>query len=135
MNKEFLNPAGLPKWEQAFSQVVIVKGGATRTIYIAGQVAVDHNHNLIGDGDLLAQAEQAFSNLMTALAAAAATVEDVVKLNIYVKHYQPDYAPIISEVFRRWFPQPNLPTSTWLGVESLAEEGFLIEVDAIAVAE
>jgi enamine deaminase RidA (YjgF/YER057c/UK114 family) len=34
---------------------------------------------------------------------------------------------------RKYFPQSNLPTSTWLGVQSLAEEGFLIEVDAIAV--
>ena len=50
MNKEFLNPSDLPNWQQAFSQVVIVKGGTARTIYVAGQVSVDKHKNLIGDG-------------------------------------------------------------------------------------
>ena len=59
----------------------------------------------------------------------------MLKVNIYVKNYKPADAPIISEAFRKSFPQQNLPASTWLGVETLAEEGFLIEVDAIAVVE
>ena len=135
MNKEFLNPPDLPNWPQAFSQVVIVKSGAARTIYIAGQVAVDKNKNLIGEGDLRVQAGQAFKNLEIALAAAGATTADVVKLNIYVKNYKPADATVISEALRRAFPHLHLPASTWLGVETLAEEGFLIEVDAIAVVE
>ena len=135
MHKEFLNPSDLPNWQQLFSQVVIVKGTAARTIYIAGQVSVDKDKNLIGAGDLRVQAGRTFKNLEIALAAAGATTADVVKLNIYVKNYQPADAATISEVFRREFPQPNLPASTWLGVETLAEEGFLIEVDAIAVVE
>ncbi len=135
MNKEFLNPSNLPNWQQSFSQVVIIKSGAARTIYVAGQVSVDQEKNLIGAGDLKAQAVQTFKNLEIALAAAGATTADVVKVNIYVKNYQPVDAAIITEAFRRAFPQQNLPVSTWLGVETLAEEGFLIEVDAIAVVE
>lgn len=135
MKKEFLNPPDLPNWQQVFSQVVIVKGDGARTIYIAGQVSVDKDKNLIGAGDLRVQAEQTFKNLELALAAAGATTADVVKVNIYVKNYQPADAAIISEVFRRSFPQQHLPASTWLGVEALAEEGFLIEVDAIAAVE
>jgi len=135
MSKEFLNPPDLPNWQQAFSQVVIVKSGAARTIYVAGQVSVDKEKNLIGEGNLKVQAEQTFRNLETALAVAGATTEDVVKVNIYVKNYKPVDAAIISEAFRRAFPQKNLPASTWLGVETLAEEGFLIEVDAVAVVE
>lgn len=135
MEKEFLNPLDLPNWQQAFSQLVIVKAGGVRTIYIAGQVSVDEQKNLIGVGDLAAQAEQAFYNLKRALAAAGASTADAVKVNIYVKHYQPLDAAIIGEAFRRAFPHRNLPVSTWLGVEALAEEGFLIEVDAVAVVE
>jgi enamine deaminase RidA (YjgF/YER057c/UK114 family) len=74
-----------------------------------------------------------FRNLEIALAAARATTADVVKVNIYVKNYKPADSTIISEALRRAFPHLRLPASTWLGVETLAEEGFLIEVDAIAV--
>lgn len=135
MNKEFLNPPDLPNWQQVFSQVVIVKSSAARTIYVAGQVSVDREKNLIGGGDLKVQAAHAFRNLEIALGAAAATTADVVKLNIYVKNYQPADAALISEALRGAFPHLNLPASTWLGVDALAEEGFLIEVDAIAVVE
>jgi enamine deaminase RidA (YjgF/YER057c/UK114 family) len=135
MNKEFLNPPDLPNWQQAFSQVVIVESSAARTIYVAGQVSVNKENNLIGEGDLKVQAEQTFRNLEIALAAARATTADVVKVNIYVKNYKPADAPLISEALRRAFPHLHLPASTWLGVETLAEEGFLIEVDAIAVVE
>ena len=135
MEKEFLNPADLPNWQQLFSQLVIVKAGGVCTIYVAGQVSVDEQKNPIGAGDLAMQSEQAFRNLTRALAAGGASTADVVKLNIYIKHYQPADALIVGESFRRAFPHQDLPVSTWLGVEALAEEGFLIEVDAVAVVE
>lgn len=135
MEKEFLNPPDLPNWSHAFSQVVIVKAGGIRTIYVSGQVSVDERRKLIGAGDLEAQAEQTFRNLSRALAAAGAFATDVVKVCIYVKHYQASDAAVVGAAFRRVFPHDDLPVSTWLGVESLAEEGFLIEVDAVAVAK
>ena len=133
MIKEFINPATLPNWEHSFSQIVVVSHGSTNTIYISGQVSVDENQNLVGEGDLKAQAMRAFQNLEIALTAAAAKTTDVVKLNIYVKSYEPENAVPVGEALRRYFPEKNLPASTWLGVQSLAKEGFLIEVDAIAV--
>jgi enamine deaminase RidA (YjgF/YER057c/UK114 family) len=57
MDKEFLNPNDLPDWRPAFSQVVIVKAGGVRTIYVAGQVSVDAERKLVGAGDLKSQAE------------------------------------------------------------------------------
>ena len=135
MEKEFLNPAGLPKWEQSFSQVVVVKCGDIRTIYLSGQVSVDQENNLIGQGDLKTQAGQAFRNLEVALAAAGATTSDVVRLNIYLVNYKPADSALVSEAFRGVFPHKNLPASTWLGVEALALEGLLVEVDAVAVIE
>lgn len=54
-------------------------------------------------------------------------------MNIYVKHYQTEHAAIDGEAFRRAFPHKNPPVSTWLGVDALAEEKFLIEVDAVSV--
>lgn len=135
MDKEFLNPPSLPNWQQAFSQIVIVKGSAARTIYVAGQVSVDQDKHLIGAGDLKIQAAQALKNVEVALAAAGATTADVVQMNIYVKDYKAADAATIGAAIRNAFPGEKLPASTWLGVASLAEEEFLIEVDAVAVAE
>lgn len=135
MAKEFINPPALPNWEQSFTQVIVVSQDTARTVYVSGQVAVDEHQNLIGAGDLGAQALRAFQNLETALVAAGASTTDVVKLNIYVKDYKPEDAALIGAALGNYFPQKNLPTSTWLGVQSLAREGFLIEVDAIALIE
>ena len=135
MTKEFIDPAALPNWEQFFTQVITVSAGPARTVYISGQVAVDQDQKLIGEGDLAAQAMQAFRNLEIALAAGGASTADVVKINIYVKDYKPEDATPISEALRRYLPHEQLPTSTWLGVQALAKEGFLIEVDAVAIVE
>lgn len=133
MDREFINPPALPNWEEVFSQVVIIPGAASKTVYLSGQVSVDEQQNLIGEGDLKTQALRAFRNLEVALSAAGAKTTDVVKLNIYVKDYRPEDAVAVGEALRKHFPQKNLPASTWLGVQSLAKEGFLIEVDAVAV--
>jgi enamine deaminase RidA (YjgF/YER057c/UK114 family) len=68
-----------------------------------------------------------------ALASVGATTRDVVKINIYIKDYKPEDATKISDSFWKAFPFENLPASTWLGVQSLALEGPLVEVDPIAV--
>ena len=133
MNKEFINPSALPNWEQRFSQIVVIAHETSKTVYLSGQVSVDENQNLISEGDLRAQALRAFQNLEVALAAAGASVADVVKLNIYVKDFKPEDVGAVGEALRKHFSQKNLPASTWLGVQSLAKEGFLIEVDAVAV--
>jgi enamine deaminase RidA (YjgF/YER057c/UK114 family) len=133
LEKTFLNPQELPDWSDSFSQIIVAPRNATKTIYISGQVSVDNQKNLIGEGNLAAQARQAFQNLQTALAAAGATTADVVKVNIYVVNYKPEDAEAVGNAFRQFFPHERLPTGTWLGVQSLAKEGFLIEVDAIAV--
>ena len=58
--------------------------GAARVIYVSGQVPLDRDGQLIGEGDLAAQARQVFENLQAALDAAGATWADVVKLNYYL---------------------------------------------------
>jgi len=136
MTKEFINPRTLPNWEKSFTQVITVSPAATsRMVYVSGQVVVVQDQVLIGGLDLAAQAMQAFQNLAAALAAGGATTADVVKMNIYVKDYKPEHAALVSEALRRFFPQQQLPTSTWLGVQALAKEEFLIEVDAVAIVE
>lgn len=100
------------------------------TIYVSGQVAYDANGNLVGAGDMKAQTRQVYENLKTVLAAAGATLADIVKLNTYITDQSKfmDMLEVRSEIFGA-----NLPASTSVVVAGLAFPGLLIEVEAIAV--
>ena len=58
--------------------------GRGRVVAISGQVALDEDGQLVGAGDLEAQARQVFANLDRALAAAGASFTDVIKLSFYL---------------------------------------------------
>ena len=76
----FINPATLSK-PPGYTHVVEVMGG--RTIYIAGQIALDSSGKVVERSDFRAQAEQVFANLKLALESVGATFKDVIKLNMY----------------------------------------------------
>lgn len=133
MKKEFINPVDLPDWSDIFSQVVVVQAGGLNTIYVSGQVAVDPDRNLVGRGDLETQAVKALENLQVALASAGAILPDVVKVTLYIKDFRPEQAAAIRSAYGRFFGKQNLPACNWIGVQSLANEDFLIEIDAVAV--
>jgi enamine deaminase RidA (YjgF/YER057c/UK114 family) len=135
MIKEHLNPTDLPNWSESFSQVVVVRTGTTRTIYVSGQVSVDEGNNVVGPGDLGRQVQVALENLAKALAAAGASPADVVRLGIHVKDYQQDQAAVISTALRSTFVAGRMPASTWLGVSALALDELLIEIEATAVID
>ena len=118
---------------RGYSHVVSVSG--SRTVYVSGQIAIDKDGNVVGPGDLRAQATQVFTNLKAALAAAGATFADVVKQNTYLVNMKPADLPILREVRSQFFAQENPPASTLVGVTALAMEGLLIEVEAIAVLD
>ncbi|MBI2766656.1 MAG: RidA family protein [Chloroflexi bacterium] len=116
---------------RGYSHVAVTPPGA-RTIYIAGQIALDANDNLVGEGDLAAQLRQALANLQLALGAAGATLADVVKLNTYVVALEPSHRAIIRDVRAEFFGQGPYPASTLVGVTALALPGLMVEVEAIA---
>src|SRR5712692_5620998 len=126
------NPPGLST-PRGFSHAVSVTGG--RTIYIAGQVAYNAQGEVVGKGDLRAQARQAFENLRIALAAAGGSFKDLVKINTYVVGYKPDQLPILREVRAEMLKDLTPPASTLAGVQSLVNPDLLIEIEAIAVVE
>ncbi len=126
----YLNPDGLHQ-NPAFSQAVVTEGNV-RTVIVGGQNAVDPSGEVVGRGDIEAQAEQAFGNLEIALAAAGASFEHIAKWNVYVVQGQPLEAGFAA--FQRvWGDRPNPPTITMLFVAGLANPEFLLEIDAIAV--
>ncbi len=124
----YINPgtlAALPGFTHA------VRVGAT--LYISGEVALDSTGQLVGPGDLRAQARQAFANLAFVLKIGGATPADVAKLTIYVVNYSPRDFAAIREAGAEFLPARNPPAGIVVGVQSLPLEGMLIAVDATAV--
>ena len=132
MEKNFINPPELAV-PRGYTHAVTATGG--KMVFIAGQVAWDVKGEIVGKGDLRAQATQAYANLKAALAAAGATTADVVKMNTYVVNFKSADLPVIREVRSQFFPQENLPASTLVGVQALAVEGLLIEIEAVAMVK
>ena len=114
-----------------YSHVVVTEPG--KLIFLSGQVATDRDGHLVGKGDLHAQTVQVFENLKSGLAAAGVTFDDVVKITWYVKSYQPEQLATLREVRDTYINKAAPPASTLVGVASLFQEDYLIEVDAIAV--
>ena len=100
------------------------------TIYVAGQASLDAKGNLVGRGDVVAQTRQVLENMKTVLAAAGATLSDVVKVTVYLKSCAD--RPKINEVRKAYFGA-NKPASTLIGINEFAIDGMLVEIDAEAV--
>jgi reactive intermediate/imine deaminase len=108
---------------------VVETVGAVRTVYISGQIAFDGSGNVVGAGDMKAQAEQVFKNLDAALRASGATFADVVKMNSYTT----DMSKVadVREVRARYFGT-NAPASTFVEVKSLVRPELMLEIEVIA---
>jgi enamine deaminase RidA (YjgF/YER057c/UK114 family) len=119
---------------RGFTQVVTIAGPA-KLVFISGQVAIDKEGKVVGPGDLRAQIRQAAANLKAALTAAGASAADIVKTNTYIVNYkQSDYSAM-REARAALFPDGEPPASTMVGVTSLAVDGLLVEMEAIAAVK
>lgn len=132
MEKQFLNPPTIAT-PRGYTHVVTATSG--KMVFISGQVAFNQKGELVGKGDLRAQTQQVYENLKNGLAAAGATTADVVKLNTYVVDFTPADLAAIREVRSQYFPFEHMPASTLVGVQALAFEGLLIEVEAVAMVK
>lgn len=137
MSVELINPEDLsPATERGFAHVGVASG--SRLVFLAGQVSEDADGNLVGAGDLAAQAERALSNVVTALAAAGASYDDVVKATYYVVDWYESKLEPLTMGFRaaatRLGIDPIKP-STLVSVTTLAVPDGLIELDVVAVID
>ncbi len=130
MSKEIFNPPALMQ-PAGYSHVAKVSGGTL--VYIAGQVAADASGQLVGEGNLEAQAEQVFRNLKIAVEAAGGTMADLVKMNVYlVAEVDASEVPKFRAVRDRFVNVEKPPASTLVTVTRLARPGWLIEIEAVA---
>jgi enamine deaminase RidA (YjgF/YER057c/UK114 family) len=112
-----------------YSHVVVVE--ARKTIFVSGQLARDARGDVVGKGDMRAQIRQTGENIKAALAAAGATLADVVKTNTYVTDMDEFFKH--TDVRAEYFGA--LPTSTTVEVRRLAHPDLLVEIEAIAVLD
>ncbi|MDQ3293518.1 MAG: RidA family protein [Actinomycetota bacterium] len=118
--------------EMGFNQAELVTG-ATRTLHVAGQTAMDAEGLPQHAGDMEAQVRMALHNLETVLTEAGMSLSDVVRLNIYTTDVDALFASygLIAERLGNAGVQPP---GSLLGVTRLAFPDLLVELEATAQA-
>jgi enamine deaminase RidA (YjgF/YER057c/UK114 family) len=129
------NPPGSGPPQGLYSHAGFMRGGTLA--FIAGQLAVGGNGEVIGKSDFKAQFRQVFSNLRDVLGGMGADYRQVIKFTTYLVHSQ-DIAHFMTErqaLFPSLFGKEPYPPNTLLVVDRLVKEDFLIEVEAVAAIE
>jgi enamine deaminase RidA (YjgF/YER057c/UK114 family) len=133
MKRQNIQPEALAKrvvgGQILYSHVVVVE--ARKTIFVSGQLARNAKGEVVGQGDMRAQIRQTGENIKAALAAAGATLHDVVKTNTYVTDIEEFFKH--TDVRMEYFGA--LPTSTTVEVRRLAHPDLLVEIEVIAVLD
>ena len=130
MDMERINPSGLAR-PSGFSHAVSAPAG--RLVFLAGQLGTDRDGEVV-PGGVVAQFEQALSNLLAALAAAGGHPSDLASLTIYltdVDGYQA-HAKEIGAAWRR-LAGSDYPAMAGVGVTKLWLPGAVVEIQGIAV--
>jgi len=125
------NPSALSK-PNGYSHVAEIIGG--KVVYIAGQVALDKDGQIVGQNDFESQVKQVFANLNDALKSAGGSCADVIKLNYYcVDRVDRSQLPVVRETRDRYVNTQAPPASTFVVVRELVRPEWLIEIEAVAV--
>ena len=108
-----------------------VKVPAGNLVFVSGQLARNAQGETVGKGDIKAQTRQVLENIKSVLESAGATLDDVVKVSIFVTNLEEHLAQI-REVRAEYFKK-DYPAATLVEVKALVTKDFLIEIEAIAV--
>jgi enamine deaminase RidA (YjgF/YER057c/UK114 family) len=129
---KIVNPEALGKPLGQYSHMTRVK--ASEFLFIAGQLGVDKDGKIAGDGSFDAQCVHTFANIEAALKSAGAGWGNVVQFTTYLVHSQdiPKFMEFRLREFPKMFPNGKYPPNTLLMVDRLVQEPFLVEVQTIA---
>ena len=124
--QHYVQPDGLPPGN-GYSHAVAARGPL---LVISGQVPADAQGRVVGAGDPVAQARQVFANLSAALAAAGATMAQVVKLTVFLT----DLADLgaFRQVRDEYLAGGPRPASSLVQVAGLVHPDFRLEIEALA---
>jgi len=131
MAKTILQSAKVSAPGGIMSQGVEVPTG--KMVFVSGQVARDLDGSVVGVGDVAAQTRKVLQNMQSVLAESGATMDDVVKVTVFVTHLERHFADI--HKVRAEFFTSGYPASTMVEVKALVHEDMLIEIEAIAVTQ
>jgi reactive intermediate/imine deaminase len=111
-----------------FSQATVVEARG-RLVFISGMVAKRADGSIAGIGDVEAQTRQVCENLKAAVEAAGGTLDDICRVDVYVRNME--HFDTIHKVRREYFKAPA-PASTMVEVTKMTSPDYLIEINAIA---
>jgi 2-iminobutanoate/2-iminopropanoate deaminase len=114
-----------------FSQGVIVPAGG-RMVFVSGMTARDIDGRVVGVGDIDKQTRQVCENLSRAMSAAGGTLNDIVRVDVFVRNIE--HFDAVHRVRREYFNAPA-PASTMLEVSKMVSPDMLIEINAIGVVD
>lgn len=123
------DPANLKNIRKAVYHHYIRVDEPRSLIFLSGQLARDADGNMVGRGDMAEQTRQCIRNMRTVLEAAGGTLEDIVSIVVYTTDIR-QFKEIVAA--RTEFFVANLPTSTIVEVNHLADPGLMIEFQAMA---
>ena len=104
---------------------------ANNMVFLRGQIGQDlDTRESVGIGDVKVQAEKAMSNIAMLMEEAGGSLEDIVKVTVYLTDIR--YREAVYNVMGKWL-KGVFPVSTGLVVEALARPEWLVEIDATAV--
>ncbi len=132
LDRTMENPSSVAHPLGRYSQLARVK--PQEMLYLAGQVAVDADGNMVGVGDVVAQVRQVYENIGNVLEAAGATFRNVIQFTTYlsdrelIEPFMAERNKIVDELY----PDGDFPPSTLLIIDSLMDEEMLLEVTTVA---
>ena len=125
MRREIISTKEAPQAIGTYSQAVKIEN----IVYLSGQIPLVPETMQLDGGDMRAQITRVFENLGAVARAAGGTLNDVVKLNVYLTDLS--HFPLVNEVMAEYFREPY-PARASVGVATLPR-GAAVEMDAIMV--
>ena len=125
MQKKIISTSKAPQAIGTYSQAVCVTGGST--VYLSGQIPLIPATMQMIEGDISEQINQVFKNLTAVCEKSGGSLDDIVKLNIFLTDLS--HFPIVNEIMAKYFNQPY-PARAAVGVNELPKNAQ-VEMDAI----
>ena len=123
MSKQAIHTDNAPAAIGTYSQAIEARG----LVFLSGQIPLDPATMEVVDGDFEARARRVFENLAAVAAAAGGSLDDVVKVTVFLTDL--DNFATVNSVMESYFQQP-FPARAAVGVASLPK-GVDVEADAI----
>ena len=133
MDKQIINPSSLAR-ATGFSHGILVTGG--RLLFLAGQTASDANGRIVAPGNIVAQYEQVLRNLQTVVEAAGGTMQDIMKITIFIQNRDDYLAHLkpLGKVHHAFFGT-YYPATALFEISRFFQDEALIEIEGLAVLD